>query len=250
MNSSPLIKPVSVHHLHNLSLCYILSGGNMLPVQKNNVGDRRQVHRTHSAKYYIDRVHDTLTTRVSKLICAVIIGLLIIISILTFILWLSLRPHRPKFHVREFSIPALAQANGFDGAQVIFNITARNPNLNVGYYYDDAMQVVLYYQDEDIGSTTLLHPFLQEPKNETILYGVLSGPTLLMNNQRWMQFQADRAKGAVIFRLSVSSTIRFKVSSWNSHSHKIHVNCEVGVGPDGLLLPRYINIKKCPVYFS
>ncbi|KAA8515462.1 hypothetical protein F0562_018927 [Nyssa sinensis] len=198
----------------------------------------RPLKRHHTARYYVHRVKESLTTRISKLVCAIFLSIIFFVGIITFILWLSLRPHRPRFHIRGFSIPGLAQQNGFENAQVNFNVTARNANLNIGVFYD-AMDVTLYYQDLGIGRTSLLFPFYQEPKNTTVLAGVLSGASLTVTNQRWAQFLADRSRGTVIFRLEVSSTIRFKVSKWNSRHHKMHANCAVGVGPDGLILASY-----------
>ncbi|KAL6992710.1 hypothetical protein U1Q18_010824 [Sarracenia purpurea var. burkii] len=217
-----------------------------LPVRTD--ADDREFKRHHTTRYYVHRVRDSLTTRVSKIICSIFLTLFFIVVIITFILWLSLRPHRPRFRIHDFSIPGLAQPNGFQNVQVIFNITARNPNQNIGIHYD-AMQVNLYYQDQGIGGTSLLFPFFQPPKNTTVLYGVLSGATLTVNNQRWQQFQADLGQGVVIFRVDITSTIRFKISKWNSKRHKSHANCEVGVGPDGSILASYRD-KRCPVYFT
>lgn len=218
-----------------------------IPIQNNTYG--RRFERHYTARYYFHRVQESLTTRISKLVCAIFLTLLLIVAIITFILWLSLRPHRPRFHVHDFSIPGLSQPSGFGNAQVIFNVTTRNPNQNVGFYYD-AMLVALYYRDQNIGGATLLFPFTQGPKNTTVLYGVLiNGATLTVNNQRWMQFQADLGKGAVVFRFDVTSTIRFKISTWYSRRHKMHANCEVKVGPDGSILASYRE-KRCPEYFS
>lgn len=217
-----------------------------LPVHINQ--EDRQLRRHHTRHYYMQRVQESLAKRVSKVICGVFLTLLLIAGVIVFITWLSLRPHRPRFHVRDFSIPALTQPNGFENAQVIFNVTDRNPNQHIGIYYD-AMQVTLYYQDQGIGGASLLFPFYQGSKNTTVLYGVLSGATLTVNNGRWTEFQKDKAQGVVVFRLQFTSTIRFKLTTWGSKRHKMHANCDVGVGPDGSILAIYRD-KRCPVYFS
>ncbi|XP_059627558.1 NDR1/HIN1-like protein 26 [Cornus florida] len=218
-----------------------------IPIQEPSP-DGRQLKRHHTASYYVDRVKGSLTTRVSKFVCAIFLGILLFMGVLIFILWLSLRPHRPRFYVHEFSIPGLAQENGFANAQVIFNVTVRNPNHKIGIYYD-SMQVTLFYEDQNIGGNSLLFPFYQDSKNTTILYDVLGGASLTVNNDRWTKFTADLAKGTVIFRLELKSSIRFKIYTWRSKHHKMHAKCEVGVGPDGLILARYKD-KRCPVYFS
>ena len=206
------------------------------------------VQRRRTAKYYVQRVRDSLTTRVSKVICAIILGLLAVIGLITFVLWLSLRPHRPKFYIQEFSIAGLSQQSGFENAEITFNVTVRNSNQNIGIYYE-AMNGSVYYKDQRIGSTPLLFPFYQEPKNTTVVDGVLSGAKLTVSSKRWDEFQSDRSRGSVVFSLELTSRIRFKLSMWDSKRHRIHANCDVGVGPNGMILDSYKN-KKCPVYLS
>lgn len=212
--------------------------------------DGRQLRRHHTARYYVHRVKESLTTRVSKLICSVFLSLLFIVGLITFILWLSLRPHRPRFHIREFSIPSLAQGNGFAAAMATYNVTVRNANLNIGIYYD-TMHLTLYYQNNlNIGEKPVLFPFYQSPKNTTILYGDLQGSTFQVDEARWAQFIADRNRGSVSFRLEVASSIRFKVATWESKNHKMHATCQIKVGPDGLLIIGSEKEMKCPVYFT
>ncbi|KDP20806.1 hypothetical protein JCGZ_21277 [Jatropha curcas] len=206
------------------------------------------IKRHHTARYYAHRVHESLTTRVSKLICASFLIILFVAGIVAFILWLSLRPHRPRIHIHNFSVPALGQGNGFDNAQIIFNVSARNSNQHIGFYYGK-VEGSVYYKDQMIGYTPLLDPFYQEPKNTTVMTGVLGGATLNLNSQRWNEFLNDRSQGTVIFRLDITSTIEFKVSTWHSKNHRMHANCNVGVGPDGSILALYRD-KRCPVYFT
>ncbi|KAL4585475.1 hypothetical protein LXL04_010096 [Taraxacum kok-saghyz] len=213
----------------------------------NNGG---QLKRHHTARYYVHRVKESLTTRVSKLICAVFLSLLFIVGLITFILWLSLRPHRPRFHIREFSVPALAQENGFAAVSATFNVTVRNANLNIGIYYD-TMHLTLYYQNNlNIGELPLLNPFYQSPKNTTALIGTLSGSTFQVDEARWAQFRADRMRGVVVFRMDIATSIRFKVATWESKNHKMHATCQIKVGPDGLLIIGTEKEMKCPVYFT
>ncbi|KAG4998410.1 hypothetical protein JHK82_029193 [Glycine max] len=211
---------IPVHHVQ---------GSNPKPVKLN---------RHHTMRYYVHRVHESLTTRVSKMICATFLGLLFIVGLITFILWLSLRPHRPRFHIQEFNLPGLTQNSGFENAVITFKVSARNSNQNIGVYYE-SMDGAVYYRDQKIGSKPLLYPFYQQPKNTTEVDGDLSGATLTVSSQRWSEFQSDRADGSVVFRLELTSVIRFKISTWDSKRHTMHANCNVGVGPDGSLLTLY-----------
>ncbi|KAK7357532.1 hypothetical protein VNO80_16821 [Phaseolus coccineus] len=221
---------IPVHHVH---------GPNPKPMKLN---------RHHSVRYYVHRVHESLTTRVSKMICATFLGLLLIVGLITFILWLSLRPHRPRFHIHEFNMPGLTQNSGFINAVIAFAVSARNSNQNIGINYE-SMEGAVFYRDQKIGYMPLLFPFYQEPKNTTEVGGELSGASLTVSSERWSEFQSDRADGSVVFRLELTSVIRFKISSWESKRHTMHANCDAGVGPDGSLLTNFKD-KRCPVYFS
>ncbi|KAK6149800.1 hypothetical protein DH2020_017325 [Rehmannia glutinosa] len=219
-----------------------------IPIQ-SGTPEYRHVKRHHTARYYAHRVKESLSTRVSKLICTIFLTLLFLVGLIAFILWLSLRPHRPRFHVQEFSIPELAQEIiGLENVQIIYSATARNANQNIGIYYDST-QLTVYYEEQSIGGAHLLFPFYQEPKNTTVIAGQLGGTNLTVTSQRWHQFMADLGRGEVAFRLEITSTIRFRIWTWDSKRHKVHANCPVGVGPDGLILPNYKD-KRCPVYFS
>ncbi|KAL6201025.1 hypothetical protein ACLB2K_024740 [Fragaria x ananassa] len=207
------------------------------------------IKRQHTARYYAHRVKESLTTRVSKLICTIFLALLLVVGMITFILWLSLRPHRPRFHIHQFSVPDLNQATGFENAVISFNASARNANHNIGIYYD-SMDGAVYYKDQRIGFiSSLLPPFYQGPKNTTTVDGSFTGASLTVSSQRWLEFMNDRAKGNVVFRLDLTSTIRFKISTWNSKRHRVHANCDIGVGQDGQILATSKD-KRCPVYFT
>ena len=107
----------------------------------------------------------------------------------------------------------------------------------------------VYYKDQKVGSTPLLFPFYQEPKNTTVVDGQLSGATLTVSSGRWEEFMSELSQGSVMLRLELTSVIKFKVYTWESHRHRMHANCEAAVGPDGMILGTYKG-KRCPLYFS
>lgn len=204
----------------------------------------------HTARYFARRVKESLATRVSKSLCIIFLSLLLFVGIILFILWLSLRPHRPRFHIRGFSLPGLGQSSGFENAEINFNVTARNSNQKIGIYYY-SMGGTVFYKDTAVGSTALLADTLyQGPKNTSVLIATLSGASLTVSNERWTQFMAERSRGRVEFRLEIKANMRFKVTTWwDSKRHTLHASCLAVVGSDGMLLPAYKD-KKCPLYFT
>jgi len=208
----------------------------------------KPIKRHHSTKYYLQRVQDSLTTRATKMVCTVFLSLLAIIGLITFIVWLSLRPHRPRFFMREFTLTGLAQQTGFGNAQIAFKVDARNSNQNIGVYYE-AMEGSLYYRNNVIGSMQIPFPSYQGPKNTTKVNGVFNGATLTVNSQGWSEIQNDGADGTVMFILELTSVIKFKISSWESQRHRMHATCDAGVGSNGTLLSIYKD-KRCTVDFA
>ncbi|XAR65609.1 hypothetical protein NMG60_11009777 [Bertholletia excelsa] len=220
-----------------------MSSGNWIPIQT-----APPLIRRHTSRYYVNRVRESLHSRISKVICTIFLGFLFFLAIIAFILWLALRPHRPRIHIRDFSISGLANQNGYMNTTVMFNITALNPNQNIGIYYD-AMQVNLEYNSQTIGTAKLLYPFFERPHNMTVLYGVFTREMLAVKKEHWKQFLADRDRGPVAFQLKITSVIRFKLFSWRSKRHKMHSLCQAGADREGLILPSYKN-KRCNAYFT
>ncbi|XP_052181943.1 NDR1/HIN1-like protein 12 [Diospyros lotus] len=198
-----------------------------------------------SGRFHYVREH--LNTRFLKFVCTIFLGFLLLVSILAFILWLSIRPHRPWIYIRDFWVPGLTHPDGFDNANVNFHLSARNPNHMIGVYYD-AMRVTLTYRYRTLGGAKLLAPFYVPPDNTTVLHGVFSGSMMGVNKRRWMEFQADRRRGEVTFRLKITSTIRFRVFQRQTSRRKMHSICLVGVDRNGLILDRYKD-RRCLSYF-
>ncbi|XP_042489803.1 NDR1/HIN1-like protein 26 [Macadamia integrifolia] len=230
-----------------------MSENGEIPIHTAPANQPKRRH-TARARYYAHRVRESLTTRISKFVCSIFLVLLLVLGVVFFIVWLSVRPHRPRFHISTFSFPTLVQDNGFENAQVSFNVTIRNPNQDIGIYYY-SMNSSLYYQEKRIGgeplplpSATL--PYYQEPQSTMWISAQLGVPTsLVITDERWAALMADKANGKVWFRLELTSVIRFKVSTWEGKHHKMHASCQVVVGQDGMILP-VSRDTRCPLYFS
>ncbi|MBA0569361.1 hypothetical protein Golob_006797 [Gossypium lobatum] len=184
----------------------------------------------------------------TKLLTIFLSILLLLLGTILLILWLSLRPHSPTFHIIDFTVPGLAQPSGLNDSRITFNVTARNTNKHNGIYYDSVAGLV-FYKDQQIGWTPLMEPFLQGPKTTTMLYGKFCGVKLTVTGKRWPEFINARKQGKVVFRLQITSVIKYKIRTWDAMHHKMHVNCDVGVGPKGSILPAWKN-RKCHAHFA
>lgn len=189
-------------------------------------------------------------TSPAKLICSIVLTPIIVLSLIFLLLWLSLHPHRPTFHIHEFSVPGLNQTNGFENATITFNVTVRNTNRNSRIDYD-SLNGSVYYKDDEVGSVPAQSSFHQGTKNSTVIQYELLGSMSMstVNNQRWVEFVNDRMNGTVIFDLRFTSIIQYKKTMWDRKHHRMHTNCAAGVDSDGFLLPSFKD-KRCIVHFS
>lgn len=224
-----------------------------LPIHHVNNGRRQEpsYQRHHTVRYYAYRVKESLSTRVSKFICTIFLFVFCLVGLIAFILWLSLRPHRPRFHIEDFSIPALAQPSPPPaGALINFNVTIRNSNQKVIVHYD-SIECGVYYRDQPVGGAPLVtESFDQESKNTTIIMNPGAATLTGVTGQLWSDMQHDRTTvGSVVFRLEITSAIKFEIFSWDTKRHKMHANCPAVIGSDGSLVPGNMG-KRCPVYFS
>ncbi|KAL5773359.1 hypothetical protein ACOSP7_012951 [Xanthoceras sorbifolium] len=185
-----------------------------------------------------------------KLTCAIILTPILALGLIFLILWLSLRPHQPKFYLQEFSIPGLGQTNGFENSHIAFNVTARNSNRRFWIFYE-GLRGSVYYKDHRVVVEPILGSYYQEPKNTTALQKVMIGTMTMstVDSQRWMEFTSDRVKGTVMFSLRFTSDVKYRKSIWDKTEHRMRVKCVVGVGRDGSMLP-YFRGKKCHVQFK
>lgn len=208
------------------------------PFPRNRETDLRQAApRRSRSHYYARRVKESLTSRLAKFICSVILSLLLIVGLIVFILFLSLRPHRPRFYLNSFTVNQ-------PGSPLTFNVSDRNPNHDIVIYYSD-MNGSVYYFDQVIASGLVMAGFFQPAKNTTLIQGQLGSAA---SDSVLSQITAAQSTGRLQLRLLLESTIRFKVKTWDTHNHKLHVSCEFAVGADGNLLPEYVK-ERCPIYF-
>lgn len=212
-----------------------------LPIQARPDPTRNPPRHVRTRRY-AHLVQESLTSRFAKCVCSIFLSLMLLVGVIFFVLWLSLRPHRPRFYLNSFS---LARPGGGSSSSPVaaaaFNVSDRNPNQNVGIYYGDVTGSV-YHRDGLVASGHVMDQFYQPSKSTTLMQGQLpaaANATLP---------SADAGTGRVELRFELQSTIRFKVNMWDSRRHNMHVSCDVVVGGDGNLLPEYVN-ERCSIYF-
>lgn len=120
------------------------------------------------------------TTVVANTLCTLLLVLLLVAGVVLFVVWLSLRPHRPRFAVVSFTVVSPPATGGGGHQKVAFNVSDRNPNRHIGIHYDATRAAVLYGGD-DVGAAAVLvatgpafaDGWYQPNKTTTFIAGVL-----------------------------------------------------------------------------
>jgi hypothetical protein len=187
--------------------------------------------------------------RCANFVCAVLLTLVLIAGVILFVLWLSLRPHRPRFYLADFSIPNVNRQSGSGLANlpVRFTVNEHNPNQKIGMYYDEVVASV-FYGDQLVATGSVMHPFYQVPKGDTPVQGTLTARGPVPSDPSWGRFAGEVSAGSVGMRLELSSKLQFQAKMWDSKNHHIKVECDFTMQGDGTLRKQDKD-SQCTLYF-
>ncbi|CAO2043826.1 unnamed protein product [Urochloa humidicola] len=185
-------------------------------------------------------------TRCTKLLCSAFLTLLVVAGVVIFVVYLAVRPHRPRFHVTSFTAAGVSS-----GGPVVLSgqVSVRNPNRDIAYFFD-RFYLSVEYRGTDVAKDRPLTaaPTYEPPKTTTPLpfEGVEVSPATTGQDIAKDVAEGD---GRVEMTVRVRSRIRARLAFWgNRHWHPLNVRCEVAVGPDGQLLAEYLQ-KRCSIDF-
>ncbi|GJN26367.1 hypothetical protein PR202_gb14293 [Eleusine coracana subsp. coracana] len=187
-------------------------------------------------------------TRCTKLLCSAFLGVLFVVGVTIFVVYLAVRPHRPRFHVTALSAAGLQQSGG---VTLSGQLSIRNPNHDVAFLFDRLYLSVVYRDAEVVRDADLTGgPLYQTPKTTTpVPFQGLTVGGADAGQAMARDAAAASGGGTVAMTVKVRSRIKARLAFWgNRHWHPLHVSCDVAVGPDGQLLPEYQQ-KRCSIDF-
>lgn len=192
-------------------------------------------------------VQESLKKRLSKHLCSFVLSVLFLAAFITFLLWLALRPHRPRFHISSFSASPFPPPESSSPSFSV-QIAIRNPNRKIGFFFGPISGSV-YYRGNLIGSNSNMGgPFFQPPKNTKTVGARLSSRSIGPVDSAGMQNDLSE-NGSVGLKLVLKTTLRFRLSAWETHgAHVMHVSCDVSLDPGGQIIAQY-KTRRCSMYF-
>jgi hypothetical protein len=166
--------------------------------------------------------------RLYRKLCGALVAFILLVLFVILIVWLVLRPHKPRFYLQDLSVLCLnvtPPASTYLFTTMQATVAARNGNERVGVYYD---QVDVYAQYKDVAITvpTRLPVGYQGHGDQSVWSPYLqSMDSVQLPPPLAVALAQDETAGYVLVDIRVDGRIRWKVGSWISGHYHLRVNC-------------------------
>ncbi|PKU78242.1 NDR1/HIN1-like protein 1 [Dendrobium catenatum] len=187
-------------------------------------------------------------------IFACFLSLIILVLFIILVIWLVLRPTKPKFLIQDTSVYqfSLAYNTNLLSTNLQVTISSRNPNDRIGIYYD-RLDVFAEYKNQQITAATELPTGYQGHNDVNIWSPFLSGVAVSVSPYLVDSIGQDENAGLMLIYIKISGRLRWKVGTWISGHYNIDVSCPafLTVGNDnvndGSPVFRFQQISPCSV---
>ncbi|KAB2607932.1 protein YLS9-like [Pyrus ussuriensis x Pyrus communis] len=188
--------------------------------------NRNNYHPTAPPPPYYNPQPNGPFRRKPTVLCRIIIAavaLFAVMSIISFISWLVLRPQLPEFRVESASVSPLNATSSELTATWDFTLLAANPNHKLTIFYDRLTASPVYGRVPL--TTAAVPPFVSAKRNQTRVNFKLAtvGEYVGDNVARGIADGKDR--GSVRFGVWVAAWVRFKSGVFQSRSRLLQVYC-------------------------
>ncbi|TVU16691.1 hypothetical protein EJB05_40266, partial [Eragrostis curvula] len=160
--------------------------------------------------------------------CKWLIALVLLVLFVVLIVWLVLRPHKPKFYLQDLSVLCLnvtPPASTYLFTTMQATVASRNVNDKVGVYYDK-VDVYAQYKDVAITVPTQLPVEYQGHNDQSVWSPYLqSMDHVQLPPDLAVALAQDETAGYVLIDIRVDGQVRWKVGAWISGHYHLRVNC-------------------------
>ncbi|XP_004506216.1 NDR1/HIN1-like protein 1 [Cicer arietinum] len=166
-------------------------------------------------------------------ILAAIASLIILILVTIFLIWIILKPTKPRFTIQDATIYTFNISSPISSPfptpntltltmQVTLSI--HNPNNRIGIYYQK-LHVYGSYKNQQISLPTVIPDTYQGHKDFTVWSPFIYGVGVPVSPSRLSALVQDENNGMVLVNVKVNGRVKWKVGSWISGRYHIFVNC-------------------------
>ena len=188
------------------------------------------------------------------LISAGILAFIILNLLIILIIWLALRPTKPKFYLQDASVYAfnVSSPDNLLSSTIQVTISTHNPNARVGIYYD-RVDVFASYKYQQITPVTTVPPFYQGQNDVDLWSPYLYAVSVPVAPHLAEAISQDQSSGFLLVHVKIEGRIRWKMGSWVSGHYDLFVTCpaflssQSGKGVGDLPVIKFQQISTCSV---
>ncbi|CAL9761371.1 unnamed protein product [Musa acuminata subsp. burmannicoides] len=158
---------------------------------------------------------------------ATFLVLVILAFLAVLVVWLVLRPTKPRFYLQDAD---LLRFNLTPGAAPLLTsvvqvtLSSRNPNDRIGVYYDRLDAFVLY-NSQQVTAATALPSGYQGHNDVTVWSPYLYGADVPLAPYLADALSQDENAGYLLLYVRVDGLLRWKVGTWISGHYHLQANC-------------------------
>nr|GMD44391.1 NDR1/HIN1-like protein 1 [Ipomoea batatas] len=191
--------------------------------------------------------------------CAGLLIFLFVVLLTILITWAILQPKKPRFYLRDATIFNFnVSAPNIFSTTIQITVESRNPNDNIGIYYD-RLAVFAVYRDQQITFATAIPPVYQGHKDDNLWSPFVYGNNVPIAPFFGPMLSAAQDAGGVEIMFRLDGRVRWKVGTLITSRYHIHVRCPAYIpfgnvpGPGGILVGnavKYQFVQRCEFDFS
>lgn len=158
-------------------------------------------------------------------LCAGFLTFIILVLFVILVIWLVLRPRKPRFFLQEataYQFNATSPSTLTSNLQV--TVSSRNPNDRIGIYYD-RLDVYASYHNQQITLPTVIQPTYQGHEDIIVWSPFLYGDSVPVSPYLTVSLSQDQNIGYLMVNIKIDGRLRWKVGTWISGHYHIYVNC-------------------------
>ncbi|OEL27863.1 NDR1/HIN1-like protein 12 [Dichanthelium oligosanthes] len=157
--------------------------------------------------------------------CAAIVAIILLALLIVLIVWLVLRPTKPRFYLNNVDIVCInVSASSALTVTMQATLAARNPNDRVGIFYDRA-DVYAEYRGLQITVATALPAIFQGRNDATVWAPFLSAANVPLPPYLATALAQDETAGYLLITIRVDGWIRWKAGAFITSHYHLRVRC-------------------------
>ena len=184
--------------------------------------------------------------------CSLLFAFLILVGITILVLWLVLRPvHLPKYSLNDvditnFSVVPNSAKTGYNlNSNIVYNITAENPNHKIGIKYDYINLQTSY--DGQVFAQSSIPEFYQGHRNTTVLSSAVTVTDFpLQSGTNVAALQSS--ENNLPLKFQATAKVHVRIGKYTSPGFKVRVDCDVNVNV--AVTPAQLLSKSCKLKHS